>query len=434
MAKMQPNRRQALATGMRGLGYAALGPSLLGVGGCGPAHGGNPIPVGILHSETGTMAISEISLRDAELLAIEEINAAGGVLGRPLLPVVEDGRSRFFDVFPKKAEKLLVKDEVAVVFGCWTSASRKAVIPVFEKYDRFLFYPLQYEGNESSRNVVYAGAAPNQQILPAVDWLLSPAGGARKRFGLIGSDYVFPRTAHFLVEKYLGKKGGGASVVCDIYAPFDLQEFGAPIKKLLAAKPDVILSTINGSGNLAFYEELLNQGVNPSQVPVVAMSVAEDELRGFLPELVKGHYAAWTYFQSSDRPENQAFVKRFREEYGPDRVVDDPIHTAYSQVFLWKAAVEKAGGVETERVRRAFHEGVEWNAPGGPLRIDPKNQHTFHRFRLGRIRSDRQFDIVFESSGPIEPDPYPQVAFPGWSCDWTAGGITAGPKVTIPGL
>jgi len=417
-----------LARMARVTGLAALPATATALYGCGsrPA----PVRVGILHSQTGTMAISEISLRDAELLAIEEINAGGGILGRQLEPIVEDGRSRFDDVFPAKAAKLLVEDKVAVVFGCWTSASRKAVLPVFEQHNGLLFYPLQYEGNESSRNIVYTGASPNQQILPAVDWLLSTAGGNRNRFFLIGSDYVFPRTANFIIGKYLKSKGR-AAVVGERYTPLGHRDYKGIVQEIVNAKPDVIFSTINGDSNLAFYDELAAQGVTADRLPVVATSVGEDELRGLLPDRVTGHLAAWTYFQSLDTPANREFVARFRREHGPDRVLDDPIEAAYAQVYLWKLAVEKAGSFEVDRVRDAFRAGIEFDAPGGRVRIDPKTQHAFKRFRMGRIRADRQFDIIYESPEWIEPAPYPQVAFPGWRCDWTQGGVTQGPEVQI---
>ena len=380
------------------------------------------VKIGILHSQTGTMAISEASLRDAELLAIEEINAKGGVLGRQIDPMVEDGRSRFTTVFPKKARKLLVEDKVAVVFGCWTSSSRKAVLPVFEELNGLLFYPVQYEGNESSRNIVYTGAAPNQQILPAIDWLLSEAGGSRKRIYLLGSDYVFPRTANYIITKYLQSRG--IAPAGEAYTALGHRDYKEAVQQIRKANPDAILSTINGESNVGFYNELSTQGITPSKVPVVATSVGEDELRSILPSRVEGHFAAWNYFQSVDTPRNREFVGRFQQELGYDRVTDDPIEAAYFQVYLWKLAAEKAGSFDVDKVRASLQSGIEFDAPGGMVKIDPRTQHTYKRFRLGRVRDDRQFDVVHESPDWIAPDPYPQVAFPGWQCDWTQGGIT----------
>jgi urea transport system substrate-binding protein len=384
-----------------------------------------PIKIGILHSLTGTMAISETSLKDAEVLAIEEINLAGGLLGRELDVVVEDPQSRFADVFPEKARKLLEEDEVAVVFGCWTSASRKSVLPVFEGHNGLLFYPVQYEGNESSRNVVYAGAAPNQQILPAVDWLLQKG---YKKFYLLGSDYVFPRTANYIITEHL--KAKGLAPVAVRYAGLGSRDYRDVVRDIRKAAPDAVFSTINGDSNVFFYRELAAQKITPEKVPVVAVSVGEDELRRLDPSAVKGHMAAWNYFQSVDTPRNQEFVKKFKDRYGGHRVTDDPIAAAYSQVYLWKMAVEKAGTTDVERVRLALRD-LEFNSPAGRIKVDPKTQHTYKIFRMGRIRADRQFDIVYESPAWIAPEPYPQVAFPGWGCDWTGGGITAGKEVQI---
>jgi urea transport system substrate-binding protein len=375
------------------------------------------------------MAISETALRDAEVMAIEEINAVGGVLGRPLEAVIEDTRSRFTDLFPKKARRLLAEEKVAVVFGCWTSASRKAVLPVFEELNGLLFYPVQYEGNESSANVIYTGAAPNQQILPAVEWLLSPAGGSKKRFFLVGSDYIFPRTANFIIAKYLGSRG--LQVAGDNYTPMGNRDYKSVMEDIKKADPDVIFSTINGDSNISFYDELAAQGITAKKIPVVATSVGEDELRNILPARVKGHLAAWNYFQTIDTPRNKEFLTRFRENRGRDRVTDDPIEAAYFSVYLWKLAVEAAGSVDVDKVRESFKKGIEYDAPGGKVRVDPKTHHTYKRFRMGRVREDRQFDIIFEAPEWTEPDPYPQVAFPGWHCDWTQGGITRGPEVKI---
>lgn len=392
-----------------------------------------PIKVGILHSLSGTMAISEESLKDAELLAIEEINKAGGVLGRPVEAIVEDPASDFTGLFPDKARKLLLSDKVAAVFGCWTSISRKNVLPVFEENNGLLFYPVQYEGNESSKNVIYSGAAPNQQILPAVEWLMSAKGGSKKKFYLLGTDYVFPRTANLIIVKYLESKG--LKAVEEKYTPFSYKDYAAIIQDIKAKDPDVIFSTINGDSNVAFYNELAAQGITADKIPVVAVSVGEDELRDLDPAKVKGHLAAWNYFQSIDTPKNKEFVKKFQAKYGPKRVTDDPIAAAYAQVYLWKNAVEKAGSTDVDKVRDAFVKGgpIGFDAPEGKIKVDAKNLHVYKSFYMGKIRDDKQFDVIY-STDPIEPEPYPQVAFPGWSVDWTKGyekGLVKGKDVTV---
>lgn len=391
--------------------------------------GQSAVKVGLLYSQTGTMAISETSLRDAGLLAIEEINAAGGVLGYPIEPMVEDGRSRFLDEFPRKASKLLTEDKVVAVFGCWTSSSRKAVLPLFEKLNGLLFYPVQYEGNESSKNIIYTGATPNQQILPALDWFTSKAGGSLKRFYLVGVDYVYPRTANFIVRKYL--ESLGASVVGEQYASIGQQDFKDIVNSIKKSDAEIILSTINGDSNVGFYSALAAQGITADQIPVVATSVGEDELRSLLPSQVQGHYSAWTYFQSLNNPQNKRFVELWKREFGRDRVTDDPIEAAYTQVYLWKMAAEKARSFDVDKVRKALGSITDFEAPSGKVKMDPKTQHMFKRFRLGRIREDRQFEIVHESADWIAPDPYPQISFPGWKCDWTRNGITQGEPVEI---
>ena len=431
------NRRQFLKkTGLTLAAAQALSPFVLS--GCGPgagtAGGGNTIKVGILHSLTGTMAISETSLKDSELMAIDEINAAGGLLGKKIEAIVEDPESKFTDVFPEKAKKLLLKDKVPVVFGCWTSVSRKNVLPVFEENNGLLFYPVQYEGNESSKNVVYTGAAPNQQILPAVEWLMSKAGGEKKKFYLLGSDYIFPRTANLIIVKYLESKG--LKPVEEKYTPLGHLEYQNIVQDIKKADPDVIFSTINGDSNVNFYNELAAQGITADKIPVVAVSVGEDELRGLDPSKVKGHLAAWNYFQSIDTPVNKEFVKKFKAKYGADRVTDDPIEAAYFGVYFWKLAVEKAGTTDVDKVREAIVEpgtsfgGIEFDAPEGKVKLDPKTQHTYKYFRMGKIRDDKQFDIVY-TTDLIAPDPYPQIAFPGWSVNWQKGGLVKGSDVKV---
>jgi len=390
------------------------------------------VKVGILHSQTGMMSQNESTLRDAELLAIEEINASGGVLGHQIEPVVKDPRSGFTDIFPKMAKELLADDQVAVVFGCWTSASRKAVVPIFERFNGLLFYPLQYEGNESSYDVVYSGSLPNQQILPAIDWLISEAGGARKRFYLVGSDYVFPWTAHHVIEKYIASLNGeNIEIVGFDYLPLNHRDFARTVQEIKALQPEVIFSTINGPSNQYFFRELATQGISAEMSPVISTSVGEDELRGIDARHVGDHLAVWSYFQSLDTPRNRRFVRRFQNEHGEDRVVSDPMEAAYAQVYLWKLAAEKAKSFEVDALRDALGSNIEFNAPGGKIRLDPKTFHAYKRCRIGRIRDDRQFDIVYESPDLIPPDPYPSFAFPGWNCNWSRGGMTQGPQARI---
>lgn len=396
---------------------AGMGPLFLSGCGSGGANKGDTIKVGILHSLTGTMAISEKSLNEVEKMAIEEINKSGGVLGKQIEVIEEDPASDFSGKFPEKAKKLLLTDKVVAVFGCWTSVSRKNVLPVFEKNNGLLFYPVQYEGNECSKNVVYTGAAPNQQILPAIDWLLTKDGGEKKKFYLLGSDYVFPRTANLIITKYLESKG--MKPVAEEYTPLGHKEYPNVVQKIKETAPDVIFSTINGDSNVNFYNELASQGITAEKIPVVAVSVGEDELRDLPPAKVKGHLAAWNYFQSIESPKNKEFVKKFQDKYGKDRVTDDPIEAAYIGVYLWKAAVEKAGSTDVDKVRAAFKSNIEFEAPGGTIKLDPKTQHIYKRFYMGRIREDKQFDVVHKTD-LIAPVPYPPVAFPDKSCDHTA--------------
>jgi urea transport system substrate-binding protein len=301
------------------------------------------------------------------------------------------------------------------------------VKPVFEEHNGLLFYPVQYEGNESSKNIVYTGAAPNQQIIPAVEWLLSEKGGAKKKFYLIGSNYVFPRTANFIITKYLKTKD--LVPVDEKYTELGETEYNQVVQKIKAAEPDVIFSTINGDSNINFYKELAAAGITADKIPVVAVSVGEDELRGLPPATVKGHLAAWNYFQSLDTPKNKEFVKKFQAKYGSDRVTDDPIAAAYAQVYYWKIACEKAGSFDVDKVRAKLGE-VEFDAPEGKVKISGKNFHCYKSFMMGKIREDKQFDIIFKTD-PIEPDPYPQIAFPGWSVDWSGKGLIKGDPVKI---
>jgi len=363
------------------------------------AHAQDTIKVGILHSLSGTMSISEVSVKDATLMAIDEINAAGGVLGKKLEPIVEDGASDW-PTFNEKAKKLLEEDKVAVVFGCWTSASRKAVKPTFEADNGLLFYPVQYEGLEQSPNIFYTGATTNQQIVPAVDYLLSK--GMKKIF-LLGSDYVFPRTSNTIIKAQLAAKGGETSG--EEYVPLGGTEFSTIIEKIKAAKPDAIFNTLNGDSNVAFFKQYKDAGFSADTLPVLSVSIAEDEVRGIGADNIVGQLVSWNYYQTTKTPENDKFVAAYKAKYGADRVTDDPIEAGYFGVYLWKLAVEKAGSTDVAAVKAAA-KGITFNAPEGKVTIDGDNQHTYKTVRIGKIRADGLIDEVFATDAPVKPDPY----------------------------
>jgi len=372
------------------------------------------VKVGVLHSLTGTMAISETSLRDVVLMATDEINASGGVLGKQVEPVVVDPASNW-DLFAEKAKDLLLKEKVAVVFGCWTSVSRKSVLPVFEAQNGLLYYPVQYEGEEQSPNIFYTGATPNQQLIPSVQYLMSEAGGSYRRFYLLGTDYVFPRTANKILKAYLQSVGISESDIREEYTPFgyaDYQTIVGKIKEFSADGNAAVLSTINGDSNVPFYKEFANQGLSARDVPIMAYSVAEDELRSMETSSLVGHLAAWNYFQSIATPENTDFVTRFKRYCetrglpgGSRRVTDDPIEAAYFGVYVWKAAVEKAGSFDVDKVKTAAL-GLQFNAPGGPKKMHQENHHTWKPVYVGRILANGQFDIVWKSDGLVEPEAF----------------------------
>ena len=376
---------------------------------------GETIKVGILHSLSGTMAISETTVVDAEKLAIKEINAAGGVLGMQIEAIEEDGASDW-PTFAEKAEKLIDQDEVVTVFGCWTSASRKAVLPVFESKDHMLWYPVQYEGQECSKNIFYTGAAPNQQIEPAVDWLLENKG---TEFFLVGSDYVFPRTANNIIKEQLAANGG--TTVGEDYLPLGNTEVTPIIAKIKEALPDggIIFNSLNGDSNVAFFKQLQGAGMTPDLYPVMSVSVAEEEVRQIGPEFLVGHYAAWNYFQTVESPENEKWVADFKAEYGDDRVTNDPMEAAYIMVYLWKQAVEQAGTTDIAAVREAAY-GQEFAAPEGPVTMNA-NHHISKTVRIGQVREDGLFDIVSSTDGPIDPVPWNQYVAEtkGFACDWS---------------
>lgn len=385
--------------------------------------------VGLLHSQTGPLAIGSAALRDVELHAVERFNAAGGILGRRIDTRCPDTRSRT-DLFPRRATTLLDAGAVAL-FGCWSSASRKAVIPVIEERDALLFYPVQFEGNETSRNVVYGGQVPNQQVLPAIDWLASAAGGSRKRVYLVGSDYVYPRTTNLIAKRWFADKG--IAVVGEEYFGIDHEDFTAVVRRIVDSEADCILNTVNGVGNLALFAALAAAEVDAAKLPMVSTSISEDDLRGLPRGMGEGHWMLSNYFQTIDSPANREWMAGFRAEFGRDRVFGDSMESAWCLIHLWKAAVEKAGSFAPDAVRQAFADGPAFAGPGGPTRLDPATQHCSRYFRLGRIRRDRLCDVVLASEDPIEPDPYPQAVFPGWKCDWTRGGLERGPEVRIDG-
>ena len=363
------------------------------------AVGGETIKVGILHSLSGTMAISEVSVKDAEMMAIEEINAAGGVLGKRLEPIVEDGASDP-PIFAEKARKLLQQDHVATVFGGWTSASRKAMLPVFEELNGLLWYPVQYEGLEASPNIFYTGATTNQQIVPAVTWLLENRG---KRFFLLGSDYVFPRTANKIIKAQLAAEGG--EVVAEEYTPLGHTDYSTIISKIREAAPDVIFNTLNGDSNVSFFKQLKDAGITAQDVTVLSVSIAEEEIRGIGADVLAGHLAAWNYFQTTDTPNNEAFVANYKTFTAPDRVTADPIEAGYLAVYLWKLAVEKAGTTDVDAVREAA-KGIEFDGPGGKVKIDGDNQHLYKTVRIGEVQPDGMFKEIWNSGEPVKPDPY----------------------------
>lgn len=378
-------------------------------------HGAQPIKVGILHSLSGTMAISETSLKDMALMTIDEINATGGVLGKKLEPVVVDPASDW-PLFAEKARELLARDKVAVVFGCWTSVSRKAVLPVFEELNGLLFYPVQYEGQEQSKNVFYTGAAPNQQAIPAVEYLMSEDGGGAKRWVLLGTDYVYPRTTNKILRAFLKSKGVAEADIWETYTPFghsDYQTIVAKVKEFAAGKPTAVVSTINGDSNVAFYKELGNQGIKAQDIPVVAFSVGEEELRGIDTKPLVGHLAAWNYFMSIQSPENksfidkwQAYVKKAKLPGGAKRVTNDPMEATYIGMHMWQQAVEQAGTTEVDAVRRAMA-GQTFKAPAGfTIKMDEENHHLHKPVFIGEVRADGQFDMVWKTNGPIRAQPW----------------------------
>ena len=361
------------------------------------------VTVGILHSVTGTMAISETGSVQAEKLAIKQINAMGGVLGRKIEYIQEDGASDW-PTFAEKAKKLLVNDKVAAVFGCWTSASRKAVLPVFEQYNGMLYYPTFYEGLEQSPNVIYTGQEATQQILAGIDWVTKAKGA--KTFYLLGSDYIWPRTSNKIARKHIEKLG--LRVVGEEYYPLGHTQFNSVINKIKLRKPDVIYSIVVGGSNVAFYKQLKAAGIDMTREKplLLTISVTEDEILGIGGENIEGAYAAMKYFQSLDNPNNKAFVAAFQQEYGADMVIGDVSQAAYLGPWLWKAAVEKAGSFDIDKVRAASP-GIELStAPEGYVKIHD-NHHLWSKTRIGLAQRDGQYRLIYETEALMEPDPFP---------------------------
>jgi urea transport system substrate-binding protein len=377
-------------------------------GGGGADTSGDTVKVGVLHSLSGTMSISETAVVDAELLAIDEINAAGGVLGKQIEPIKEDGASDW-PTFATKAEKLLTVDRVAVVFGGWTSASRKAMKPVFEGNNGLLFYPVQYEGMEASPNIFYTGATTNQQILPGLEYLKQE--GLTDVY-LVGSDYVFPRTANKEIRAWAA--ANDMNIVDEKYLPLGDTNVAPIVSDVLAKKPKVIFNTLNGDSNVAFFKELKAKGNTPDQIQTMSVSIAEEEVGGVGIENLDGHLVAWNYYETTDTEKNKEFVANFKATYGAERRTADPIEAAYNGVYLWAAAVTKAGSFEVEAVREAA-KGLELETPGGPLKVSDWNQHVYKTARIGKIGPDGIITEVWSSDGPIEPDPCLD------SYDWAEG-------------
>jgi len=362
---------------------------------------GPTVKIGLLNSLSGTMAISEVTVRDSLRLAIDEINTAGGVLGKQLAPVSEDGASDW-PTFAEKAQKMISQDKVAAVFGCWTSASRKAVKPVFEKNKALLFYPVQYEGLEESPYIFYTGATTNQQIVPGLDYLKSQG---KTSVYLVGSDYVFPRTANKIIKAYAA--ANGMKVLGEDYAPLGSTEFSTIVNKVKAAGASAVFNTLNGDSNVAFFKEYKSAGLTAAAMPVVSVSIAEEEVKSIGVQYLADQLTAWNYYQTTPGAANDKFVKAYKAKYGADKPTSDPMEAAYTSVYLWKAMVEKAGSFEVEKVKAASAAGgITFDAPEGLVTVDGPSQHVYKTARIGKIGSDGLIKEVWNSGQPIKPDPF----------------------------
>lgn len=405
----------------RSLAAVGLTATMLGVAACGAQAGsefetasdggevtGDVVRIGLLNSLSGTMAISEVTVRDSLQLAVEQINEDGGVLGKQIEAISEDGASDW-PTFAEKAEKLISVDDVAAVFGGWTSASRKAMLPVFEKNKELLFYPVQYEGLEASPYIFYTGATTNQQIIPALDYLKDQ--GTKTLF-LVGSDYVFPRTANKIIKAYAD--ANDMEVLGEEYTPLGSTDFGTIANKVKESGADAVFNTLNGDSNVAFFKQYRAAGLGPDTMPVVSVSIAEEEVKGVGIDNLKDQLVSWNYYQTTEGVVNEEFVAAFKEKYGEDRVTSDPMQAAYVSVFLWKAMVEKAGSFDPEAVKAAAA-GTTFDAPEGLVTVDGENQHIAKTARIGKIADDGLIYEVWNSGEPIEPDPF----LTGYS--WAAG-------------
>ncbi len=385
-----------------------------------------PIKIGILHSLTGTMAISEKPVVDATLLAIEEINARGGLLGRQLVPVIADGKSDDA-TFAAEAKRLITDEKVAVVFGCWTSSSRKTVKPIFEKNNSLLFYPVQYEGFEQSPNIIYTGSTPNQQIIPAISWVGEHLG---KRLYLIGSDYVYPHIANRIITMQASMLG--LEIVGESYLPLGSGKVDNIIADIKASQADVIINTINGDTNISFFHALAKAGMSAAKMPVMSFSLGESELAA-MPDNrdMVGHYAAWSYFQAIKSPQNRRFIQAFKNRFGQHTSISDPMEAAYFGVHLWAQTVHANASTNIDTVLKAL-EIQTIDAPEGIVAIDPDSHHTWRPMRIGQINAQQGFDIVWSSEHAIHPEPYPFHILPSdarimlkklydrWGHAWTA--------------
>lgn len=375
---------------------------VLTLAGCGnSSESEETVKVGLLHSMTGSMAISEQAVLDAEKLAIKEINEAGGVLGRQIEYQEEDGASDP-STFATKAEKLVDQDGISTVFGCWTSSSRKAVKSIFEDYNALLFYPVQYEGMESSSNIVYTGAAPNQQIVPAIEYLIEQG---YTKFFLLGSDYVFPRTANMIIKAQV--EAAGLEVAGEEYADMTQTDFAAIIAKIEEAQPDVIINTLNGTGNVSFFKQMSEKNYTSDVYMTMSFSIAEEEVATIGADILKGHMVSWNYYQTTDTERNTEFVEAYKAAYGENRVTSDPAEAAYDAVYLWKEAVEKAGSFEVADIIKVIEEGgISYDAPEGTVTITGSNHHLAKPVRIGQVSEDGLIYEVYATDGPVEPDPY----------------------------
>ena len=388
------------------------------------------IKVGVLHSLSGTMAISETTLKDTMLMLVDDLNKKGGLLGKKVEAVVVDPASNW-PLFAEKARELIAKDKVSAVFGCWTSVSRKSVLPVFEELNGLLFYPVQYEGEESSRNVFYTGAAPNQQAIPAVNYLMSEDGGAAKRWVLLGTDYVYPRTTNKILRAYLHAKGVKDSDIMENYTPFghsDWQTIVSQVKTFASAgKKTAVVSTINGDANVPFYKELANQGIRAEDIPVIAFSVGEEELAGIDTRPLVGHLAAWNYFMSVESAENEAFIDRWHAFIkNDDRVTNDPMEAHYIGFNMWVQAVKQAGTTDVDAVRQVMYGQMVRNLTGG-MAVMNVNHHLSKPVLIGEIQDDGQFEVVWKTEGTVVGDAWsdfiPESAklTADWTYPWVCG-------------